>query len=160
VTACSTISRGLTDPGRHYLDPPAFVKSRINWMRDGKGYIDVNRRALNHLNAGGILVTCSCSHHVDLATFEDILLSASVRAAATFRILDVRGQGPDIRCFWPCRRLDISRSWQRRWCDTAAQSGRFHAGSRRVGRSLVEHFPDLRGKTVHAERLGEEYAGR
>ena len=53
------------------LDPPAFIKSRSQIKEGQKGYIDFNRRALTKLNPGGILVTCSCSHHLDAQTFEE-----------------------------------------------------------------------------------------
>ena len=77
------------------LDPPAFIKSRSQ-IKDGlKGYIDLNRRSLGKLNPGGILITCSCSHHLDRAAFEDMLLSASRQSGRELRILDSRGQGPD-----------------------------------------------------------------
>lgn len=77
------------------VDPPAFIKSRAAVKEGQKGYIDVNRRALNKLNRGGILVTCSCSHHLHLTDFEEILLSASRQSGKELRILDIRGQSPD-----------------------------------------------------------------
>lgn len=77
------------------LDPPAFIKGRAAVKEGQKGYIDVNRRALVKLNHGGILVTCSCSHHLDQASFEEILLSASRQSGKELRILEIRGQGPD-----------------------------------------------------------------
>ncbi len=77
------------------IDPPAFIKSRAAVKEGQKGYIDVNRRALNKLNRGGILVTCSCSHHLPLSLFEESLLSASRQSGKELRILDIRGQSPD-----------------------------------------------------------------
>ena len=77
------------------LDPPAFIKSRSQIKEGLKGYIDLNRRALGKLRSGGILVTCSCSHHMDRITFEDMLLTASRQSGRELRILDARGQGPD-----------------------------------------------------------------
>jgi len=77
------------------VDPPAFIKTRSQMREGKKGYIDVNRRALRHLRSGGILVTCSCSHHIDLNVLEEILISASRQSGRTLRIVDVRGQGPD-----------------------------------------------------------------
>lgn len=77
------------------LDPPAFIKGRAQIKEGMKGYIDINRRALTKLNPEGILVTCSCSHHMDMATFEEVLLSASRQSGKDLRVLDVRGQGPD-----------------------------------------------------------------
>ena len=77
------------------LDPPAFIRSRSLIKEGVKGYIDVNRRAIGKLRPGGILVTCSCSHHMDRASFEDMLLIASRQSGRELRILDTRGQGPD-----------------------------------------------------------------
>jgi 23S rRNA (cytosine1962-C5)-methyltransferase len=77
------------------LDPPAFIKSRSALAEGRKGYIDLNRRALTKLNAGGLLVTCSCSHHLPPADFEEILLTASRQSGKPLRMLDIRGQGPD-----------------------------------------------------------------
>lgn len=77
------------------LDPPAFIKSRSGFKQGQKGYIDINRRALSKLKPGGIIITCSCSHHLTEPDFEDVLLSASRQSGRDLRILDVRGQGPD-----------------------------------------------------------------
>ena len=77
------------------LDPPALIKSRSQIKEGLKGYIDLNRRALTKLRPDGMLVTCSCSHHMDRITFEDMLLTASRQSGRELRILDTRGQGPD-----------------------------------------------------------------
>ena len=77
------------------LDPPAFIKSRSQIKEGQKGYIDINRRALTAMNSGGILVTCSCSHHLDAQAFEDTLMIAARQSGRELRILDIRGQGPD-----------------------------------------------------------------
>ncbi len=77
------------------LDPPAFIKSRSQIKEGLKGYIDLNRRALGKLRPDGILITCSCSHHMDRIAFEDMLLTASRQSGRELRILDTRGQGPD-----------------------------------------------------------------
>ena len=75
------------------LDPPAFIKSRSLLKEGIKGYIDVNRRAIGRLRSGGILITCSCSHHLGQQDFESLLHSAARQAGKELRILDVRGQG-------------------------------------------------------------------
>ncbi len=46
------------------LDPPAFAKSRKSIPTAIKGYIKLNRLALQIVNSGGYLVTSSCSHHI------------------------------------------------------------------------------------------------
>lgn len=76
-------------------DPPSFIKSR-NKIKEGvKGYIDLNRRALGKLAPGGILVTCSCSHHLSPPDFEEVLDIAARQSGKRTRILEIRGQGPD-----------------------------------------------------------------
>lgn len=77
------------------LDPPAFIKTRAGFKEGQKGYIDINRRALRKLKPGGVIISCSCSHHLSGQDFEDMLLSASRQSGRDLRILDVRGQGPD-----------------------------------------------------------------
>ncbi len=77
------------------LDPPAFIKSRSTAREGRKGYIDINRRALGRLRSGGILITCSCSHHLHADEFEQLLATASRQSGRELRILDFRGQGPD-----------------------------------------------------------------
>lgn len=76
-------------------DPPSFVKNK-NSLREGvKGYIDVNRRALTKLRHMGILVTCSCSHHLDWSAFEQVVRTAAKQAGRSLRFLETRSQGPD-----------------------------------------------------------------
>jgi len=40
------------------LDPPAFIKSRKHLAEGQKGYLTVNRGALEMVAPGGVLVTC------------------------------------------------------------------------------------------------------
>jgi len=77
------------------LDPPAFIKSRAQIKEGRGGYIDLNRRALSKLQPEGILVTCSCSHHINQSDFEEILMTAAVQSGRRVSVLDVRSQGPD-----------------------------------------------------------------
>ena len=49
------------------LDPPAFAKNKDAVEKALAGYKEINLRALKLLRPGGILVTCSCSYHVDEA---------------------------------------------------------------------------------------------
>lgn len=67
------------------VDPPAFAKSKREKRGAQRGYRDLNRNALRTLAPGGLLVTCSCSHHVSGPEFEDVLRQAS--AGLPFRVL-------------------------------------------------------------------------
>ena len=77
------------------LDPPAFAKSKDAVEKAWRGYKEINLRALQILEPGGCLVTCSCSYHVDEAAFEEIVWSAAVDAGATVTVVEKRRQARD-----------------------------------------------------------------
>jgi 23S rRNA (cytosine1962-C5)-methyltransferase len=77
------------------LDPPAFTKSRQNVEAAARGYKDINLRALRLLGPGGVLVTCSCSHHVSEAMLLEIVAEAALDAGRTLRVLERRTQSQD-----------------------------------------------------------------
>jgi 23S rRNA (cytosine1962-C5)-methyltransferase len=77
------------------LDPPAFAKSRKQLDGALRGYKDINLRALRLLAPGGILVTCSCSHHVSEAMLLEVVAEASLDAGKTLRVLERRMQAQD-----------------------------------------------------------------
>ncbi len=77
------------------LDPPAFAKSRHKLEAAAAGYKEINLRALRLLNPGGILVTCSCSHHLSEAMLLELVADASLDAHRTLRILERRTQAQD-----------------------------------------------------------------
>jgi 23S rRNA (cytosine1962-C5)-methyltransferase len=77
------------------LDPPAFAKSRGQVDAAARGYKDINLRALRLLGPGGILVTCSCSHHMSEAMLLEIVAEASLDAGRTLRVLERRTQASD-----------------------------------------------------------------
>jgi 23S rRNA (cytosine1962-C5)-methyltransferase len=58
------------------LDPPAFTKNRAGADNAARGYNEINRRALKLLRPGGVLVTCSCTHHIDINEFNAIIEKA------------------------------------------------------------------------------------
>jgi 23S rRNA (cytosine1962-C5)-methyltransferase len=47
------------------------------------------------LAPGGLLVTCSCSYHIDPPTFLDMLRAAAADVRREFRVADVRTQAAD-----------------------------------------------------------------
>jgi 23S rRNA (cytosine1962-C5)-methyltransferase len=77
------------------LDPPAFVKSRTKVREGLKGYKEINLRAMKLLEPGGILATCSCSHHIDEALFREMLIDAAYSAGRQARVLEMRSQARD-----------------------------------------------------------------
>jgi 23S rRNA (cytosine1962-C5)-methyltransferase len=77
------------------LDPPAFAKSKDAVEKAWRGYKEINLRALRLLDAGGTLVTCSCSQHVHEDDFEAILHEAAHDAHATVALIEKRRQARD-----------------------------------------------------------------
>jgi 23S rRNA (cytosine1962-C5)-methyltransferase len=77
------------------LDPPAFAKSRKAVADAARGYKEINLRALRLLEPGGILVTCSCSHHFGEAELLQVVAEAALDAGKTLRVLERRTQASD-----------------------------------------------------------------
>ena len=77
------------------LDPPAFAKTRRAVEGALRGYKELNLRALKMLQPGGLLVTCSCSHHVGWAELEGAVASAAVDTGRRVRLVERRGASLD-----------------------------------------------------------------
>ncbi len=77
------------------LDPPAFTKAKGSVEAASRGYHEINRRALRMLGSGGILVTCSCSHHFSEAMLLETVASAARDANKQLRLLERRVQAQD-----------------------------------------------------------------
>lgn len=89
------IERGGERFGIIVLDPPALIKSKRHLAAGAKAYRDLNRVAMSLLEEDGVLVTCSCSHHLDDAMFRQVLLEAARAAKRPMRVLDWAGEAPD-----------------------------------------------------------------
>lgn len=88
-TEMRALRDGSASFGLVVVDPPAFAKNRREVRGAQRGYRDLNRLALRLLAPGGHLVTCSCSHHVDLPGFEDLVRQGA--AGLPFRTM-LRGR--------------------------------------------------------------------
>ncbi len=77
------------------LDPPAFAKSKRATEGALRGYKELNLRALRLLSPGGTLITNSCSHHVSLAEFTNIVTAAAVDAGRRVQLLSTHAAAPD-----------------------------------------------------------------
>jgi 23S rRNA (cytosine1962-C5)-methyltransferase len=77
------------------LDPPAFAKNKAAVPKALSGYKEINLRALKLLNAGGVLVTCSCSYNVGEGTFAEVIASAALDAHADVTVVEKRMQSRD-----------------------------------------------------------------
>jgi 23S rRNA (cytosine1962-C5)-methyltransferase len=93
------ILRDWSDAGEKFdaiiLDPPAFAKSQRAVEGALRGYKELNLRALKMLCPGGLLVTCSCSHHVSWVDLEASVASAAADAHRRVRLLERRGAALD-----------------------------------------------------------------
>lgn len=77
------------------LDPPAFAKSRREREGAVKGYHEINRRAFQLLNPGGVLITCSCSYNLSEPEFLEIVRRAAADAHRQARLIERRGTSRD-----------------------------------------------------------------
>jgi 23S rRNA (cytosine1962-C5)-methyltransferase len=75
--------------------PPAFAKTKRAVEGALRGYKELNLRALKMLRPGGLLVTCSCSHHVSWAELEATVGSAAADVSRRVRLLERRGASLD-----------------------------------------------------------------
>lgn len=77
------------------LDPPKLAKSRGQIDAALRGYHGLNTLALNVLEPGGLLATCSCSGLVTRDDFLGALAEAALSAERPLRIIESRGAAPD-----------------------------------------------------------------
>ncbi|WP_263351468.1 class I SAM-dependent rRNA methyltransferase [Acidicapsa acidisoli] len=77
------------------LDPPAFAKSKRAVEGALRGYKELNLRALHLLKPGGLLITCSCSHHITWTDLESAVASAAIDAHRRVTLLERRGAAQD-----------------------------------------------------------------
>ena len=93
------ILRDWSDAGERFdaivLDPPAFAKTQRAVEGALRGYKELNLRALRMMRPGGLLVTCSCSHHVGWKDLLGAVASAAVDAHRRVRLLERRGASLD-----------------------------------------------------------------
>jgi 23S rRNA (cytosine1962-C5)-methyltransferase len=93
------ILRDWSEGGETYetivLDPPAFAKTQRAVEGALRGYKELNLRALKMLRPGGLLVTCSCSHHVGWKDLVGAVAAAASDANRRVRLRARRGAAPD-----------------------------------------------------------------
>ena len=76
-------------------DPPRFARHPRALEDAVKGYLRLNRAAVEVLEPGGVLATCSCSGLVDRMLFADILGQVAELSGRPIQILEQRGQAAD-----------------------------------------------------------------
>ncbi len=77
------------------LDPPAFAKNRASVAAAARGYKEINLRALKLLARDGVLITCTCSYHLNEQMFLDVVTQAAADARRRVQIIERRTQSRD-----------------------------------------------------------------
>lgn len=88
----------MVRPGSYDIivcDPPAFAKSHDAVEQARKAYVRLNRKCLEKLKSGNILITSSCSGAVTMEDFRDCVRIASGQSGKDVRILSVLSQPAD-----------------------------------------------------------------
>lgn len=77
------------------LDPPAFTKSANTVKEACKGYKDINISGLKLVENGGFLVTCSCSQHLSVQNFLNVIEESVFQSGRSCKLVEFRTQGKD-----------------------------------------------------------------
>jgi len=77
------------------LDPPAFIKRKKDAKQGLEAYARVNELGMDLVRPGGLLMTCSCSHHLEAEALRSIVTRAAGKRRRFARLLFQGFQGPD-----------------------------------------------------------------
>jgi 23S rRNA (cytosine1962-C5)-methyltransferase len=77
------------------VDPPAFAKARGQVAAALRGYHEINRRAMRLLAPGGRLLSASCSFHIRMPAFLEMLSGAAATSGRRLTLEQVLGQPVD-----------------------------------------------------------------
>ena len=89
----------LAESGQRFdaviVDPPAFIKRRKDIPVGQAAYRKLNQLALRVLEPGGLLVSCSCSYHLEGGGLLEAVQSAARHVDRHVLVLHAGGQSPD-----------------------------------------------------------------
>ena len=77
------------------IDPPAFIKRRKDIPKGEAAYKRLNQLALQLLEREGVLVSCSCSYHMQSESLVAAIQRAARHVSRFVQIVEVGGQAPD-----------------------------------------------------------------
>ena len=77
------------------LDPPAFIKRKKDARQGLEAYARVNELGFDLVRPGGMLMTCSCSHHLESEALRGLVTRAAAKRRRNARLLFQGFQGPD-----------------------------------------------------------------
>ncbi|MBU1190383.1 MAG: class I SAM-dependent rRNA methyltransferase [Gammaproteobacteria bacterium] len=93
------VLRELREAREHFdvivLDPPAFIKRRKDAKAGLEAYQRINQQAMQVLTKDGILVSASCSYHLEASALQQLVLAASRHVDRSMQILERGRQGAD-----------------------------------------------------------------
>lgn len=77
------------------IDPPAFIKRRKDHPKGLAGYRRLNQLALQVLDRDGLLLSCSCSYHLEPGELTDAVQRAVRHLGRFAQLIGVGAQAPD-----------------------------------------------------------------
>lgn len=77
------------------IDPPAFIKRRKDIPKGEAAYRRLNQLAMQLLEREGVLVSCSCSYHLEPESLVQAIQRAARHVSRFAQIVEVGGQAPD-----------------------------------------------------------------
>lgn len=77
------------------IDPPAFIKRKKDIPKGEAAYRRLNQLAMQLLEPDGILVSCSCSYHLEPGQLVAAIQRAARHLNRFAQIVEVGGQSPD-----------------------------------------------------------------
>ena len=77
------------------VDPPAFIKRKKDYKEGYQAYKRVNQAAMQILSRDGIIVSCSCSYHLQRDSLRTLVGEAARHVDRELQILEHGQQGPD-----------------------------------------------------------------
>jgi len=77
------------------VDPPAFIKRKRDFAKGLAAYRKLNQLAMQLLSRDGILVSCSCSHHLAQQDLVTAIQQSARHLSRMAQIVEVGGHAPD-----------------------------------------------------------------
>jgi 23S rRNA (cytosine1962-C5)-methyltransferase len=77
------------------LDPPAFIKRKKDVTQGVQAYRRINQAAMQLLGKDGILVSASCSYHLNRETLLSVMDKSARHVDRALQILEQGHQAPD-----------------------------------------------------------------
>jgi 23S rRNA (cytosine1962-C5)-methyltransferase len=77
------------------LDPPPLARNRKSRPSALRAMVRLTRDAVIRVRRGGLLVACSCSHHLGAADLAEAVAIGAAKAGRRLRVIHRGGQAPD-----------------------------------------------------------------